>query len=164
MSRELALHRTPVAQAKETRKQLLFKHKLMILWELWERTLRRWRREERGWTLCRTRQAGLYFRCSWYCVWLEVKHRTNRISSFLFPPDNLAVSAQGFRRGANRVRKVCSLYITLVISNPIIHTCCRICGTWIPCDCLSQNNKRSAWRLGGKTWRCVVSSFLFRSI
>jgi hypothetical protein len=45
--------------------------------------------------------------------------------------DNLAVSAQGFRRGANRVRKVRSLSFSfnhsrrLIISAPY-----RICGTF----------------------------------
>lgn len=38
-------------------------------------------------------------------VWLVAKD-VGTDGSFLFFLDNLAVSAQGFRRGANRVRKV----------------------------------------------------------
>lgn len=44
--------------------------------------------------------------------------------------DNLAVSAQGFRRGANRVRKVRFLYLTFKHLCLIIPTFHRICGTF----------------------------------
>lgn len=42
--------------------------------------------------------------------------------------DNLAVSAQGFRRGANRVRKVCSSPCRLDVMIDTHNRLYRICG------------------------------------
>ncbi|TFK23290.1 synaptobrevin [Coprinopsis marcescibilis] len=39
----------------------------------------------------------------------KVAERGERLDSLQDKTDNLAVSAQGFRRGANRVRKVCNM-------------------------------------------------------
>jgi hypothetical protein len=46
--------------------------------------------------------------------------------------DNLAVSAQGFRRGANRVRKQMWWKVTSLSPPPL---CLRLnCGVWVQAD------------------------------
>lgn len=67
-------------------------------------------------------------------VWLPPRlgRRVSELANWgraSFPPDNLAVSAQGFRRGANRVRKVRlhSLYARLTSTHRATPLC-RTCG------------------------------------
>ncbi|KAF8504520.1 synaptobrevin-like protein, partial [Russula emetica] len=52
----------------------------------------------------------------------KVVERQERLDSLQDKTDNLAVSAQGFRRNANRVRKVClsDFYMRLIIGLAIV--------------------------------------------
>ncbi|KAG6329170.1 hypothetical protein ID866_9920 [Astraeus odoratus] len=59
----------------------------------------------------------------------KVAERGERLDSLQDKTDNLAVSAQGFRRGANRVRKV-SLQPSRGRLRLLIRPFYRTCGEW----------------------------------
>ncbi|THU93331.1 synaptobrevin-domain-containing protein [Dendrothele bispora CBS 962.96] len=57
----------------------------------------------------------------------KVAERGERLDSLQDKTDNLAVSAQGFRRGANRVRKVFRLLVFVRIRSSLFLLCARLC-------------------------------------
>ena len=58
----------------------------------------------------------------------KVAERGERLDQLQDKTDNLAVSAQGFRRGANRVRKVCTTKYCLKCAYTDILLLLRTCG------------------------------------
>ena len=108
----------PTRPLAETPRPQQFRHKSTILLESCATTSQRWRNEEKGWTNYKTRPV-CFLRPS--APTTPAQHRPGcsacEINLFYSCTviDNLAISAQGFRRGADRVRKVCVLALYFAV-------------------------------------------------